>query len=41
MIKVEDAKEMAKICAELTRQGIAFECSKNNKEIWIIRLTGF
>ena len=39
-IIVQDLEEMARICAELTRQSIVFTARENGKE-WEIELTGF
>ena len=40
MIKTDDLNEMVRICAELQRQGIRFECEQVGGT-WIIELKGY
>lgn len=41
LIMVEDVAELAKICAQLVREGVTFQARKDDTtKLWIIRFNG-
>jgi hypothetical protein len=40
-IKVSSIIEMAKICAELTRENIIYEAKRYSDSLWVIEITGY
>jgi hypothetical protein len=40
-IKVKDTEEMARVCAELTKQNIIFVAKHYDDESWVIIIKGY